>query len=783
MGVCNGQSDNSNSPNDKLFSRIYGCEAAVRIANAMGASVEGWTYDRIEKTYGFLDKFLPEEQKESIRSVRFGPQFAVHAYHREPGWGEDGMERYRLLTSAILKKGGRVNIEDVSNEWIHSIDPARFGYNVGPQDQCVYYLMKAGVPPSETGGWALWPGFIGTSKMIVPVGMINAGRPDNAARDALDITRFKDVQGRPLWRDDTRTLSKSSIVVYDYALEVAAGIAAGIAEALKPDATVNSVLDAVLAQLPSDARIETETILKWAREAKDWKAFRPIYQKHYFGTTPISNAMEILSGGLACFMFADGQPREAILIAVNMGRDTDCKAYVAGSLAGALRGIEALPVEWVQLVETAVISDPYAVSRRTAREAAEGIYKAYLNEQHKSDIAVGEIESMIQKTPAEEINNSAPNTQLFSRIYGCEAAATVGSSMGFVVNGMSFAQIQRSYGSLKKLMELDKPSRTIAQRYGPGWIQKAYKHLPGMTESGMERHRLTTSAIIEKNGRVGVEEVAKQWTDNIDTTKFGFLLGPEDKIVYAGLKGGLPPWEVGRYSQSPGSIDVGRLILPIGMVNACSPEDAVRDALDVARLKDVQGRSLGNINGEIIYDYAIEASAAIAAATAEALRPEATVNSIVSTALAQLPDAARKEVEAGVGIAKKAKKWEEFSKLFEQSYAGNSSSTALDVLSSSLACFVFAEGDPKNTIIYSVNLGHDASSRASIAGGLAGALRGIQSVPSEWVEVIEKEVVDDPYTISRLTARQAAEGIYKACLSEMQKTKTANAKITSLIGK
>jgi ADP-ribosylglycohydrolase len=33
---------------------------------------------------------------------------------------------------------------------------------------------------------------------------------------------------------------------------------------------------------------------------------------------------------------ADGQPREAIIYTVNLGRDTDCKAYVADGLAGTL---------------------------------------------------------------------------------------------------------------------------------------------------------------------------------------------------------------------------------------------------------------------------------------------------------------------------------------------------------------------------------------------------------------------------------------------------------------
>ncbi len=69
-----------------------------------------------------------------------------------------------------------------------------------------------------------------------------------------------------------------------------------------------------------------------------------------------------------------------------------------------------------------------------------------------------------------------------------------------------------------------------------------------------------------------------------------------------------------------------------------------------------------------------------------------------------------------------------------------------------------------------------------IAWGLAGALRGIGSVRREWIEAVEKEVVADPYTVSRLTAREAAEGIYRACLNEMQKTRAASAGIGSLMG-
>jgi ADP-ribosylglycohydrolase len=372
-----GESRAASAPgvNNELFSRIYGCEVAGNIANSMGDVTEGLSWQEIEKRYGFVDKLLPQDKKAGRDPQRFGPDWVRHAHHRPPGMTEDGFERHRLCTSAILKKGGRITIEDLAKAWIEDIDPSKFGYLLGPQDQVIYNLLKDGLPPWEVGRYAAWPGFIGTTKMIMPVGIVNACRPDDAARDALQLGLIKDVQGRP----------------GNYALEVCAAVAAATAEALRPDATVDSVIKVALEQLPPDARKEVQQGLDWAKKAKDWKDLRPLYEERYKGK-PISNAVEVLSGGLACFYLAKGQPREAILYAVNLGRDTDCKGYVAGGLAGAMRGIEAIPAEWVKVVEEEVVNDPYTVSRRTARQAAEGLYKACLAEMAKARKAVTEIE-------------------------------------------------------------------------------------------------------------------------------------------------------------------------------------------------------------------------------------------------------------------------------------------------------------------------------------------------------------------------------------------------------
>ncbi|TDF95940.1 ADP-ribosylglycohydrolase family protein [Paenibacillus piri] len=357
----------------KLFERIYGCEAAGTIANAMGDVPEGYTYKQIEEKWGFIDTCLPQFRDARVRKNTWGlgPDLISHAHHRPAGMTEDGMERHRLVTSAIIRKGGRIDIIDLAKSWVEHIDPAKFGFSLGPQDQVIYYSLKAGIPPWEVGKFASWPGFIGTTKMIMPVGMVNACNPEQAAKDALELGRIKDVRGVP----------------GNYALEVCAAVAAAAAEALRPEASVDGIIDVALSCLSEVPRKEVELGLGWAKNADSWKDLRPLYDDKYRGF-PMSNAVEMLSAGLACFWIADGRPKETILYAVNLGRDTDCKAYIGASLAGALHGIGAVPADWVQTVEYAAANDPYTVSRRTAREAAEGIYEAALNtlEQQRNTV-------------------------------------------------------------------------------------------------------------------------------------------------------------------------------------------------------------------------------------------------------------------------------------------------------------------------------------------------------------------------------------------------------------
>ena len=97
----------------------------------------------------------------------------------------------------------------------------------------------------------------------------------------------------------------------------------------------------------------------------------------------MSTASETVTKALALFVLAEGDAQTAILYGVNVGRDTDCQAAMAGGLAGALSGIGAVPNEWVELVDKATAANPYTNTQCTIKEHADGVYAAIQNRARK----------------------------------------------------------------------------------------------------------------------------------------------------------------------------------------------------------------------------------------------------------------------------------------------------------------------------------------------------------------------------------------------------------------
>jgi len=347
-----------------LRERFRGCIAGSWTGSAMGAVVEGWTREEIREKHGVLDRLLP-----------YANYTEYTEWKRPPGTTEDGIERQKLIATAIIEKQDRVLAQDVAAVWVRDIDPEKIVYKQESFDKSLLELARAGLPASELGKLYLYPNVVSLARSSHPLGLINAGDPRGAADDTFEVGKLY-----------AREIA--------YALRWGALYNAALAEACKPEATVESVL-AVAKEFvhyreePGSLYTHYDTIeeevrraLELAEKHTDPMAMRDEFYEHYDGGDYFnygqSQANEIVAKGLAVFALTKGDPKEAIVTSVNFGRDTDCLAAVAGGLAGALSGTKGIPREWIEQVNAATKVDPYTNSRRTIEETADGLFEAVL---------------------------------------------------------------------------------------------------------------------------------------------------------------------------------------------------------------------------------------------------------------------------------------------------------------------------------------------------------------------------------------------------------------------
>ncbi|MFW6006785.1 MAG: ADP-ribosylglycohydrolase family protein [Halanaerobiales bacterium] len=345
-----------------LKDKFFGCIAATNIASAMGAAVEGMHYKEIEKKHGYLEKLLPYN----------------HYNHRDrmAGTTEDGIERQRLLATAYIEKNGRITVDDLKEIWLRDINPDNFNKQMEPCDEILYKLVKAGMPPRDVGHYSNYPGIVSFVRSAHPVGLINAGYPEQAARDSIELGSLYQPY-------------------HAHSLEWGAAYNAAIAEALTPDATITSVIKTAENFMSEEPWQEVKQGLQWVDQAKDYKELRKLFYKRYNGkgnTYGMSMSHELVTKGFALFKFTDGDPKETILKAVNMGRDTDCTAAIASGLSGAYAGSKNIPEKWVKQVDEATLANKYTVSQRLLKDTANGLYKAYQAELNKLKLVINKME-------------------------------------------------------------------------------------------------------------------------------------------------------------------------------------------------------------------------------------------------------------------------------------------------------------------------------------------------------------------------------------------------------
>ena len=355
-----------------LRDKFYGCICGAHIGSAMGFIVEGLSYSQVAEQYGVLDTLLPPWKY---------PDGSV----REAGSTEDGIERQKMMITAIIEKGDRVTAEDVRKIWARDMNPEAAGVISEPFEGELLKFAKTRMPARDIGRMCDYAGLNSFSRACHPIGLINAGDVEGAIEDVLEV-------GQLYQATNSRGLKWACVT------------AVSIAEATKPGATVKSVLQAIYDNLDERQRVEgredgwyadyagfnlvdeIKTALEYTKDCRDFKDLREAFDPHYnaYGMPyNISYANEVVTKGVCVFRMCGGNVKDAIISASNLGRDTDCVAAIAGGLSGALGGTASLPDEWIGLVDKATQVLRFTNNKRTMREHADGLYGAFKNRLHK----------------------------------------------------------------------------------------------------------------------------------------------------------------------------------------------------------------------------------------------------------------------------------------------------------------------------------------------------------------------------------------------------------------
>jgi ADP-ribosylglycohydrolase len=365
-----------------IVDAVYGCLIGGAIGDALGAPVEGWYWHEIRARYGHVTELMPGFGNTGAcyggtTGERYGA--AYDGPSPQPGWITDDTTMRHYLCLAIARKQGRVTPDDYRDVLIEVFNPNRVWVN----ERALIWKLKAGVDPWESGRGAIPAGC--ATMMIAPVGIINAGNPAQAYQDAWNIA-YVNQEGHN--RDGAAT------------------IAAGVAAAFLPDATVESVL-ATMAQHSSEymhRAIELTMDLAYGSDSVDAFAEK-YYAKMLDWSWPSppggrwnkerffsGNTVELVPITVAILQLTGGDVDRAMIEAASFGRDCDTTASLAGSLAGALQGAHAIRQDWIETVECAnedffieVEGDPKANFQAMARRLVGALEAEHRAAQGRAD--------------------------------------------------------------------------------------------------------------------------------------------------------------------------------------------------------------------------------------------------------------------------------------------------------------------------------------------------------------------------------------------------------------
>jgi ADP-ribosylglycohydrolase len=292
-----------------LQDRARGSFIGLAVGDALGTPTEGKSPEEIFSRWGRVTDFLYDDQG-----------------------GSDDTEHALFSAKLLLQKKRELTSLDVAEAWRREIINSGNMYKGAGFSEIITIqnLVKGLQPPQSGQHLHSWSD--GLAMRVAPFGIASVGDPQFAAHLAQ-------VDG---------SVSNSGEGIYS-----GQAVAAAVSMAMT-GAPLDKIIQTALDVVPKNSWTSSSIIrgVQIGSDASDvWSALEPLHRSlacsYYFWTDVAPEAVGLAFGLIAA---AQGKFEDAVLGAVNIGRDTDTIAAIAGAICGAMHGIQVIPERWINRI-------------------------------------------------------------------------------------------------------------------------------------------------------------------------------------------------------------------------------------------------------------------------------------------------------------------------------------------------------------------------------------------------------------------------------------------------
>lgn len=354
-----------------LEDKAIGALSGAAVGDSLGGSTEGYSPEVLQERFGGLVRGIVGPFNEDWISAR-----PVSPFHKGDGHITDDTlmtealisvyEQVRDHLDAFTFADGIVPEMMAKERWIPELEKESLLIHrvFHAEKWLVLKLLHAHADPREAGYGNMVN--CGATMYMTPVGIVNAGHPENAYKEAIEIAGAH----------------QSS-----YGREAAGVFAASVATAMTPGATIDQVISNAIELAHDGTKAAIIAVTDEARKVTSWEtsfkqlraAMAPFDSigEAYREPGPDARkpsrikAIEELPLALAYLIISRGNFEDGVLGAINYGRDSDSIATMFGAMSGAMNGRESIPHDWAQTIERESRIDCVANGKKMAAIAHE----------------------------------------------------------------------------------------------------------------------------------------------------------------------------------------------------------------------------------------------------------------------------------------------------------------------------------------------------------------------------------------------------------------------------